>query len=60
MIKNILQEIKEEISITINKNPKRAILILIIIVNLLISNKRLAQAGYYSILNRYESLHLYG
>ena len=25
-----------------------------------ISNKRLAQAGYYSILDRYESLHLYG
>ena len=25
-----------------------------------ITNKRLAQAGYYSILDRYESLHLYG
>ena len=27
-------------------------------VNAAISNKRLAQAGYYSILDRYESLHL--
>lgn len=25
-----------------------------------ITNKRLAQAGYYSILGRYGSLHLYG
>ena len=29
-------------------------------VNAAISNKRLAQAGYYSILDRYESLHLCG
>ena len=28
-------------------------------VNMTISNKRLAQAGYCSILDRYESLHLY-
>ena len=27
-------------------------------VNMAISSKRLAQAGYYSILDRYESLHL--
>lgn len=27
-------------------------------VQMAISNKRLAQAGYYSILDRYESLHL--
>ena len=30
------------------------------VVHTAISNKRLAQAGYYSILDRYESLHLYG
>jgi group II intron reverse transcriptase/maturase len=29
-------------------------------VQMAISSKRLAQAGYYSILDRYESLHLYG
>ena len=29
-------------------------------VNAAISNERLAQAGYYSILDQYESLHLYG
>ena len=29
-------------------------------VQMAISNKRLAQAGYYSILDRYESLHLCG
>ena len=29
-------------------------------VNEAISSKRLAQAGYYSILDRYESLHLCG
>ena len=29
-------------------------------VNMGISNKRLAQAGYFSILDQYESLHLYG
>ena len=29
-------------------------------VNMAISSKRLAQAGYYSILDRYESLHLCG
>lgn len=29
-------------------------------VNAAISNERLVQAGYYSILDKYESLHLYG
>ena len=29
-------------------------------VNTAISSKRLAQAGYYNILDRYESLHLCG
>ena len=29
-------------------------------VNMAITSKRLAQAGYYNILDRYESLHLYG